>query len=72
MALYFALPPAVSQKACEILAKKDLPAGTRLVMEKPFGSSTESAQAPQRHLGHGWCPRTIFTGWTTSWASPRS
>jgi glucose-6-phosphate 1-dehydrogenase len=44
VALYFALPPAVSQKACEILAKKDLPAGTRLVMEKPFGSSTESAQ----------------------------
>ncbi|WP_449373216.1 glucose-6-phosphate dehydrogenase [Arthrobacter psychrolactophilus] len=44
VALYFALPPAVSQKACEILSKKDLPAGTRLVMEKPFGSSTESAQ----------------------------
>src|SRR3954452_10231025 len=35
VALYFALPPAVSQKACEILSKKDLPAGTRLVMEKP-------------------------------------
>ncbi|MFQ4147492.1 glucose-6-phosphate dehydrogenase [Arthrobacter sp. LAPM80] len=43
VALYFALPPAVSQKACEILVKSDLPAGTRLVMEKPFGSSTESA-----------------------------
>lgn len=45
VALYFALPPAVSQKACEILAKKDLPPGTRLVMEKPFGSSAESARA---------------------------
>ncbi|PYI38007.1 glucose-6-phosphate dehydrogenase [Arthrobacter psychrolactophilus] len=44
VALYFALPPAVSQKACEILSTEDLPAGTRLVMEKPFGSSTESAQ----------------------------
>jgi glucose-6-phosphate 1-dehydrogenase len=44
VALYFALPPAVSQKACEILDKKDLPAGTRLVMEKPFGSSAESAR----------------------------
>lgn len=43
VALYFALPPAVSQKACEVLRKKDLPAGTRLVMEKPFGSSTASA-----------------------------
>lgn len=45
VALYFALPPAVSQKACQILLKSDLPSGTRLVMEKPFGSSTESAQA---------------------------
>lgn len=44
VALYFALPPAVSQKACQILLKSDLPPGTRLVMEKPFGSSTESAQ----------------------------
>lgn len=45
VALYFALPPAVSQKACEILSDKELPAGTRLVMEKPFGSSAESARA---------------------------
>lgn len=45
VALYFALPPAVSQKACEVLKKKELPAGTRLVMEKPFGSSAESARA---------------------------
>ncbi len=44
-ALYFALPPAISQKACEVLKKKELPAGTRLVMEKPFGSSAESAHA---------------------------
>lgn len=45
VALYFALPPAVSQKACEKLSAEDLPAGTRLVMEKPFGSSAESARA---------------------------
>jgi len=45
VALYFALPPAISQKACEVLRKKELPAGTRLVMEKPFGSSEESARA---------------------------
>ncbi|WP_218712169.1 glucose-6-phosphate dehydrogenase [Arthrobacter sp. BF1] len=44
VALYFALPPAVSQKACEVLRKQDLPSGTRLVMEKPFGSSAESAR----------------------------
>lgn len=45
VALYFALPPAISQKACQVLKKKDLPRGTRLVMEKPFGSSAESAHA---------------------------
>ncbi|PYI66637.1 glucose-6-phosphate dehydrogenase [Arthrobacter livingstonensis] len=45
VALYFALPPAISQKACEVVKKKELPAETRLVMEKPFGSSAESAHA---------------------------
>ena len=45
VALYFALPPAISQKACTALTPEDLPAGTRLVMEKPFGSSVESARA---------------------------
>lgn len=44
VALYFALPPAVSQQACQTLAADDLPPGTRLVMEKPFGSSAESAR----------------------------
>ena len=46
VAIYFALPPRVSQLACEALAPGQAPAGTRLVMEKPFGSSEESA----RHL----------------------
>jgi glucose-6-phosphate 1-dehydrogenase len=43
VAVYFALPPHVSQKACEVLAPAEVPAGTRLVMEKPFGSSEDSA-----------------------------
>ena len=46
MAVYFALPPQISQLACEALAPEQVPAGTRLVMEKPFGSGEESA----RHL----------------------
>ncbi|KUM41162.1 glucose-6-phosphate dehydrogenase [Arthrobacter sp. EPSL27] len=46
VAIYFALPPRVSQLACEALEPAQVPAGTRLVMEKPFGSSEESA----RHL----------------------
>ncbi|MGO4192893.1 glucose-6-phosphate dehydrogenase [Arthrobacter sp. YAF17] len=46
VAIYFALPPRVSQLACEALVPGQVPAGTRLVMEKPFGSSEDSA----RHL----------------------
>ncbi|NYE94620.1 glucose-6-phosphate 1-dehydrogenase [Psychromicrobium silvestre] len=45
IAVYFALPPAVSQAACELLSADELPAETRLVMEKPFGSSAESAHS---------------------------
>ncbi|MEV7604885.1 glucose-6-phosphate dehydrogenase [Paenarthrobacter sp. NPDC089322] len=44
VAIYFALPPRISQKACEVLRRDQLPPGTRLVMEKPFGSSEESAR----------------------------
>lgn len=43
VAIYFALPPAVSQKACSALGPDSLPAGTRLVMEKPFGTDQASA-----------------------------
>jgi glucose-6-phosphate 1-dehydrogenase len=46
VAVYFALPPRISQLACEALAPEQVPPGTRLVMEKPFGSDQESA----RHL----------------------
>ncbi|MCU1540031.1 MAG: glucose-6-phosphate dehydrogenase [Arthrobacter sp.] len=46
VAVYFALPPRISQLACEALAPEQVPAGTRLVMEKPFGSDAETA----RHL----------------------
>ena len=50
VAVYFALPPQVSQKACEILRPEQVPAGTRLVMEKPFGSGEESARELNRTL----------------------
>lgn len=50
VAIYFALPPAISQKACELLEPDDVPAGTRLVMEKPFGSGEESARRLNRTL----------------------
>ncbi|WRH26475.1 glucose-6-phosphate dehydrogenase [Arthrobacter sp. JZ12] len=44
VAIYFALPPAVSEKACATLKPEDLPEGSRLVMEKPFGTDEESAR----------------------------
>jgi len=49
-AVFFALPPAVSQKACELLKPGDIPDGTRLVLEKPFGTDRESAASLNRTL----------------------
>lgn len=43
--IYFALPPAVTAKVCEALQKVDVPEGTRLALEKPFGVDEESARA---------------------------
>lgn len=43
--IYFALPPGVTERACRALTAIDLPAGSRLVMEKPFGSDAASARA---------------------------
>ena len=45
LVLYFALPPAVAEQACRALTGIPLPATTRLVLEKPFGSDAASADA---------------------------
>lgn len=50
VAVYFALPPRISQLACETLQPGEVPPGTRLVMEKPFGSSEESARSLNQTL----------------------
>ncbi len=42
-ALYFALPPAVTAGAAAALEHVDLPAGTILALEKPFGTGLDSA-----------------------------
>ncbi len=42
-ALYFALPPAITVTACTVLKELDLPTGTSLALEKPFGTNEESA-----------------------------
>src|SRR4051794_12032309 len=43
-AIYFALPPAVTARACQALRLLDLPEGTVLALEKPFGTDLESAR----------------------------
>ncbi|KNC18627.1 glucose-6-phosphate dehydrogenase [Arthrobacter sp. RIT-PI-e] len=45
VAIYFALPPAITQKACGALQPGALPKSTRLVMEKPFGTDQASAHS---------------------------
>jgi glucose-6-phosphate 1-dehydrogenase len=49
-AFYFALPPAVTAKACDALTEVDLPVGTVLVLEKPFGVDEDSAKALNARL----------------------
>ena len=49
-ALYFALPPAVTAKACDALADVTLPEGTVLVLEKPFGTDAASAKTLNTRL----------------------
>jgi glucose-6-phosphate 1-dehydrogenase len=55
MVLYLALPPAVFAPAIEALTVAGVPTGSRVVIEKPFGSDLASA----RHLNelvHGLLP----------------
>jgi glucose-6-phosphate 1-dehydrogenase len=47
-ALYFALPPAVTEASCHALDTIELPEGTSLALEKPFGTDLASAQALNR------------------------
>ncbi len=49
-ALYFALPPRVTERAVEALAKVTLPRGTVFGLEKPFGTDLRSAIALNRRL----------------------
>jgi glucose-6-phosphate 1-dehydrogenase len=44
VAIFFALPPAVTAQACQALREVGLPPDTRLVLEKPFGTDAASAK----------------------------
>jgi glucose-6-phosphate 1-dehydrogenase len=43
LVVFFALPPQVTVKVCELLQHVDLPPTTRLALEKPFGTDRASA-----------------------------
>jgi glucose-6-phosphate 1-dehydrogenase len=43
VAIFFALPPPVTARACQALTQVQLPAHTRLVLEKPFGTNEATA-----------------------------
>lgn len=43
--IYFALPPAITEKVCHVLARIGVPDGTHLAIEKPFGSDAAGAAA---------------------------
>ena len=45
LVIFFALPPQISMKVCELLRDIDLPEVTRLALEKPFGTDRASAAA---------------------------
>ena len=44
LALYFAVPPGVAKAACEALVDVDIPEGTVLALEKPFGVDQKTAR----------------------------
>ncbi len=50
VALYFALPPAVTILACQTLATMSLPKGIMFALEKPFGTDLASAKKLNRLL----------------------
>jgi glucose-6-phosphate 1-dehydrogenase len=52
---YLALPPAVFAPTLEALKEANLPEGSRVAVEKPFGVNLESAQELNRLL-HGFLP----------------
>ena len=57
---YLALPPALFAPSIESLVALKLPKGSKMVLEKPFGESLESAQALNRLLHESFPERDVF------------
>ncbi|GAA1388461.1 glucose-6-phosphate dehydrogenase [Luteococcus peritonei] len=58
--LYFALPPAVTIKACQALTEIESPSTLRLTLEKPFGSDAQTAHDLNALLGRLVPEQQIF------------
>jgi glucose-6-phosphate 1-dehydrogenase len=50
--LYFALPPAITAKACAVLGSVKTPPDMRLALEKPFGFDLDSARKLNVVISH--------------------
>ncbi|MGE0644349.1 MAG: glucose-6-phosphate dehydrogenase [Nitrospira sp.] len=57
---YLALPPGLFAPSIESLAALKLPKGSKVVLEKPFGESLESAQALNRLLHESFPERDVY------------
>jgi len=57
---YLALPPALFTPSIESLVALKLPKRSKVVLEKPFGESLESAQALNRLLHESFPERDVF------------
>jgi glucose-6-phosphate 1-dehydrogenase len=60
LVVFFALPPQVSMKVCELLREVELPQVTRLALEKPFGTDRASAAAFNALLHKGVPEEAVF------------
>lgn len=69
-AIYFALPPAITELACAQLQKIDLPRRRRWPSRSP-SAPTSAARRSSTRCCRRSCPKTGSTGSTTSWAGRR-
>ncbi len=58
--IYLALPPSLFQPTLQALAKRSLPLGSKIVVEKPFGEDLTSAQVLNRLLHESFREEDIF------------
>jgi glucose-6-phosphate 1-dehydrogenase len=60
VAVYLALPPATFTSVLDALAEADLPDGSRIAIEKPFGEDLASAQALNAQLRRTFDEDDVF------------